>query len=78
MSCLFENGACIGFHYLRHGEWEQAEKYLEWAIDIHKSRNNVAAIGACYIVYGSLRLSQKKYPKAVNDKEVVPPAYGCI
>jgi tetratricopeptide (TPR) repeat protein len=64
MSCFFEDGACIGFHYLRHGEWEQAEKYLEWAMDIHKSRNNVAAMGACHFVYGSLRLSQKSYPEA--------------
>lgn len=64
MSCFFEDAACIGFYYLRHGEWEQAEKYLNWAMDVHKERNNVAAIGACCFVYGSLRLSQKKYPEA--------------
>jgi class 3 adenylate cyclase/tetratricopeptide (TPR) repeat protein len=64
MSCFFEDAACVGFHYLRQGKWDQAREYLEWAIPIHKDRNNVAAIGACYFTLGSLNLEQKKYSEA--------------
>ena len=64
MSCFFEDAACIGFHYLRQGKWDQARAYLEWAISIHKERNNVAAIGACYYTLGCLNLEQKKYYEA--------------
>jgi tetratricopeptide (TPR) repeat protein len=64
MSCFFEDAACIGFHYLRQGKWNQAKEYLEWAILIHKERNNVAAIGACYFTLGTLKMEQKKYIEA--------------
>ncbi len=64
MSCFFEDAACIGFHFLRQGKWNQARRYLEWAIPIHKERNNVAAISACYFILGSLELAQKKYSQA--------------
>ena len=64
MSCFFEDAACIGFHYLRQGKWDQARAYLEWAISIHKERNNVAAIGACYFTLGCLDMEQKKYSDA--------------
>lgn len=64
MSCFFEDGACVGLYYLRRGEWSLAENYLDWAIDVHRQRNNVAALGACYFVYGSLCLAQKRYQKA--------------
>lgn len=64
MSCFFEDAACIGFHYLRQSKWDQARKYLEWAISIHKERNNVAAIGACYYTMGCLNLEEKKYSEA--------------
>ena len=64
MSCFFEDAAGIGFHYLRQGKWEKAREYLEWAIPIHKERNNVAAIGACYYTLGALSLEQKKFSEA--------------
>jgi len=66
MSCFFEDAACIGFHYLKQGEWNRARDYLEWAIPIHKERNNVAAIGACYFTLGSLKMGQKEYSEAEN------------
>lgn len=64
MSCFFEDAAGVGLYHLRHGEWEEAEKYLNWATTIHKERNNVAAFGACCFVHGSLCLTQKKYQEA--------------
>ena len=64
MSCFFEDAAGIGFHYLRQGEWDRARDYLEWAIPIHKERNNVAALGACYFTLGSLNLEQKNVSEA--------------
>ena len=64
MSCFFEDAAGIGFHYLRQGEWDRARDYLEWAIPIHKERNNVAALGACYFTLGSLNLEQNNVAEA--------------
>ena len=64
MSCFFEDAAGIGFYYLRKGDWKRAQDYLDWAIPIHKERNNVAAIGACYYIQGNLAIEQKKYDKA--------------
>jgi tetratricopeptide (TPR) repeat protein len=64
MSCFFEDAGGIGFYYLRKGDWKRAQDYLDWAIPIHKERNNVAAIGACYYIQGNLALEQKKYDKA--------------
>jgi class 3 adenylate cyclase/tetratricopeptide (TPR) repeat protein len=64
MSCFFEDAASIGFHYLRQGDWDRASEYLEWAISVHKERNNFAAIGACSFTLGSLNLEQKNYSKA--------------
>ena len=64
MSCFFEDAAGIGFHYLRKGMWDRAREYLEWSIQIHKERNNVAAISACYFTLGSLNLEEKKYSEA--------------
>jgi predicted ATPase len=64
MSCFFEDAACIGFHYLRQGKWDQAKESLDWSISNHKERNNIAAIGACYFTLGNLSLEQENYPKA--------------
>jgi len=64
LGCYFEDTACIGFHYLRQGEWDGAREYLEWAIPIHQERNNVAAIGACSFTLGSLDLEQSNCPSA--------------
>jgi tetratricopeptide (TPR) repeat protein len=64
MSCFFEDAAGIGFYYLRQGEWDRARDYLEWAIPIHKERNNVAALGACYFTLGSLNLEQNNVAEA--------------
>jgi tetratricopeptide (TPR) repeat protein len=62
--CFFEDAACIGFHYLRQGEWDGAREYLEWAIPVHQERNSVAAVGACAFTLGSLEMEQKNYPEA--------------
>jgi class 3 adenylate cyclase/tetratricopeptide (TPR) repeat protein len=64
MSCFFEDAAGIGFYYLRKGDWKRAQNYLDWALPIHKERNNVAAIGACYYIQGNLFLEKKNYEKA--------------
>jgi class 3 adenylate cyclase/tetratricopeptide (TPR) repeat protein len=64
VGCYFEDAACIGFHHLRQGEWDMAREYLEWAIPIHKNRNNVAALGACSFTLGSLELEQNNYPES--------------
>jgi len=64
MSCFFEDAACIGFYYLRQGEFDRAREYLDWAIQIHKERNNVGAISACYFTLGCLNLEQKNYLEA--------------
>jgi class 3 adenylate cyclase/tetratricopeptide (TPR) repeat protein len=64
MSCFFEDAAGIGFYYLRQGEWEQAEQYLEWAIGVHQERNNAAALSACYYVCGNLCLLQNHHSEA--------------
>jgi class 3 adenylate cyclase/tetratricopeptide (TPR) repeat protein len=64
MSCFFEDAAGIGFHYLRQGLWDRARDYLDWAIPIHKERNNVAALGACYFTLGSLNLEQENLSDA--------------
>jgi len=64
MSCFFEDAAGIGFYYLRRGDWKSAQDYMDWALPIHKERNNVAAIGACYYIQGNLSLEKKNYDKA--------------
>jgi predicted ATPase len=64
MSCFFEDAACIGFHYLRQGKWDQAKETLNWSISNHKERNNIAAMGACYFTLGNLNLEQENYPRA--------------
>ena len=64
MSCFFEDAAGIGFYYLRRGDWNSAQDYMDWALPIHKERNNVAAIGACYYIQGNLSLEKKNYDKA--------------
>ena len=61
MSCFFEDAACIGFYFQRIGEWNQAKEYLEWAIPIHKDRNNVAALSACYFSLANIELEKKNY-----------------
>ncbi|OGO61821.1 MAG: hypothetical protein A2Z36_03820 [Chloroflexi bacterium RBG_19FT_COMBO_48_23] len=62
--CPFEDVAGIGFHYLRQGEWDKAREYLEWAIAVHKDRNNLAAVDACSFALGNLNLELGDYPKA--------------
>jgi tetratricopeptide (TPR) repeat protein len=62
--CYFEDTAGVGFHYLRRGEWDKATKYLEWAVAVHRDRNNLAAVGACCLVLGSLNLEMGNHPKA--------------
>jgi tetratricopeptide (TPR) repeat protein len=62
--CYFEDTAGVGFHYLRQGEWDKAREYLEWTIAVHQDRNNLAAVGACCLVLGSLNLELGNYPKA--------------
>jgi tetratricopeptide (TPR) repeat protein len=64
MSCFFEDATCIGFHYLRQGEFARAREYLDWAIQIHKERNNISAVSACCFTLGSLNLEQKNYVEA--------------
>jgi class 3 adenylate cyclase/tetratricopeptide (TPR) repeat protein len=64
VGCYFEDATCIGFHYLRKGEWNKAREYLEWALRIHQDRNNGAAVSACSFTLGSLELEQKNYPEA--------------
>jgi tetratricopeptide (TPR) repeat protein len=62
--CPFEDVAGIGFHYLRQGEWDKARAYLEGAIAVHKDRNNLAAVGACFFALSSLSLEEGDFPKA--------------
>jgi tetratricopeptide (TPR) repeat protein len=64
LGCFFEDASCIGFHYLRQGEWERAREYLESAIGNHQERNSISAVGACSFTLGSLELEQKNYSKA--------------
>jgi tetratricopeptide (TPR) repeat protein len=64
VGCYFEDAACIGFHYLRQGEWDRAREYLEWALVVHQNRNNIASISACSFTLGSLELEQNNYPEA--------------
>lgn len=56
--CHFEDGAAVGLHYLRRGNWDDASAYVERAIPIHEDRNNVGAVGACSFVLGTLHLEQ--------------------
>ena len=62
--CHFEDTAGIGLHCLRQGEWDKAREYLEWAIAVQQDRNDLAAVGACCLVLGSLNLELENYPKA--------------
>jgi tetratricopeptide (TPR) repeat protein len=62
--CPFEDVAGIGFHYLRQGEWDRTRRYLEGVIAVHKDRNNLAAVDACFFVMGSLALEEENFPKA--------------
>jgi tetratricopeptide (TPR) repeat protein len=64
VGCYFEDAACIGFHYLRQGEWDKAREYLEWALPVHQERNNVAAVSACSFALGSLEMEQNNYSEA--------------
>ena len=62
--CPFEDVAGIGFHYFRRGEWDKAKDYLKGTIAIHKDRNNLAVVGACSFILGSLSLEEGDFPKA--------------
>lgn len=64
VGCHFEDTAGIGLHYIRQGEWDRAREYLERATSAHQDRNNLAAVGACYLALGSLNLELGNHPKA--------------
>jgi tetratricopeptide (TPR) repeat protein len=64
VGCRFEDTPGIGLQYLRHGEWDKAREYLEWAMGVQEDRNNLAAVGACSLTLGSLSLEEGDFPEA--------------
>jgi len=64
MGCNFEEGAGVGFHYLRQGQWEKAGEYLERTILAHQDRNNLAAVAGCFFTLGILKLEQADHARA--------------
>jgi class 3 adenylate cyclase/tetratricopeptide (TPR) repeat protein len=56
--CYFEGTAGMGLHYLRQGEWNEAQPYLDKAIPLHETRKNFAAVGSCSFVLGCLNMEQ--------------------
>ncbi len=62
--CYFEDTAGIGLHYLRQGEWDEAQPFLDKAIPLHETRKNFAAVGSCSFVLGSLNMEQGNVDQA--------------
>jgi class 3 adenylate cyclase/tetratricopeptide (TPR) repeat protein len=64
LGCIFEDASCVGFHYLRRGEWDKAREHMERAIPLFQARNNFAALGACSLILGHLHLELQDYARA--------------
>ncbi len=62
--CYFEGTAGMGLHYLRQGEWNEAQPYLDKAIPFHETRKNFSAVGSCLFVLGSLNMEQGNVDQA--------------
>ncbi len=69
LGCIHEDGAAVGLHYLRRGEHDRTRAYLEHRIEVHKARNNMAAVGACALVLGQLELDLGHYAAAHGQLE---------
>ncbi|HXJ84906.1 MAG TPA: adenylate/guanylate cyclase domain-containing protein [Candidatus Methylomirabilis sp.] len=64
LGCIYEDAAAIGFYYLRRGQWDKASDYVERAIPRYRDRNNRAALSACRLVQGMLKLQQRDVDNA--------------
>jgi class 3 adenylate cyclase/tetratricopeptide (TPR) repeat protein len=64
IGCVWEDGAFVGFHYLRRGEWDSAKKYLQRALSAFQENGQVAAVAGCSFILGSLNLELGNHAKA--------------
>lgn len=65
LGCIYEDGAALGLHYLRRGEWEKARAYLERALSRYEEeRGNLSAASACLLFLGAVHVESGDFPKA--------------
>jgi class 3 adenylate cyclase/tetratricopeptide (TPR) repeat protein len=64
VGCIYEDACSVGLHYLRGGELEEARRYLERMLPLYQERGNQAAVAACALALGQVRLESGEHAGA--------------
>ena len=64
LGCVYEDGAAVGLYYLRRGELDKAQSYLDRGVQLYSDRRNLSALAGCTLMLGWVHLEGGRLEEA--------------